>query len=91
MEVARITAKGQITIPPAIRKQMNLKDGDKVVFFEENGKIYLENPALRTFNKIQNDMCGEAVKAGFANEAELQAYAKEIRKELWSRDYADND
>ena len=33
MELAKITSKGQITIPIAIRKILNLKDGDKVIAF----------------------------------------------------------
>ncbi|NBD33576.1 MAG: AbrB/MazE/SpoVT family DNA-binding domain-containing protein, partial [Cyanobacteria bacterium] len=39
MELAKVTSKGQITIPVEIRKQLNLKPGDKVLFIEENGKI----------------------------------------------------
>lgn len=35
IEVAKITSQGQITIPLAIRKQLGLKDGDKVVFYQE--------------------------------------------------------
>lgn len=34
MEIARVTTKGQITIPVNIRKLMNIKEGDKIVFFE---------------------------------------------------------
>jgi len=29
MELARISSKGQITIPVDIRKKLNLKEGDK--------------------------------------------------------------
>ena len=39
MELARITSKGQITIPVRIRKKLNLKEGDKVIFIEEGDKI----------------------------------------------------
>jgi AbrB family looped-hinge helix DNA binding protein len=34
MEVAKITSKGQITIPRDIRVKMELKQGDKILFFE---------------------------------------------------------
>lgn len=43
MELAKITTKGQITIPIHIRKKLNLKDGDKVIFLEENGRVVMEN------------------------------------------------
>ena len=35
MEVARITTKGQITIPIEIRKKLNVKEGDKILFLNE--------------------------------------------------------
>jgi antitoxin PrlF len=41
MELAKITIRGQITIPVAIRKKLGVKDGDKVVFIEENGRIII--------------------------------------------------
>ena len=91
MDVARVTTKGQVTIPIGIRKLMNIKEGDKIIFFEENGKVYVENSALLAFNRIQDGMKGEAEKAGFSTEEELQAYAKEIRKEMWDKNDANHD
>jgi AbrB family looped-hinge helix DNA binding protein len=92
MEVARITTKGQITIPIEIRKKLALKEGDKILFFEEeNGRIYFENASLLAFNRIQDSMAGEAQKAGFKTEQELQDYMREIRKETWEKNYARND
>ena len=32
MELAKLTTKGQITIPSEIRKKLNVGAGDKVVF-----------------------------------------------------------
>ena len=43
MELAKLTTKGQITIPIEIRKKLNVGAGDKVVFLEENGRIFIEN------------------------------------------------
>jgi antitoxin PrlF len=39
MEIAKVTSKGQITIPVEIRKKLNLKNGDKVVFMEDQDKV----------------------------------------------------
>ena len=47
MELAKVTSKGQITIPLAIRKQLGVCEGDKVLFVEENGKIVLMNASLQ--------------------------------------------
>lgn len=82
MDLARVTSKGQVTIPIGIRRLMNIKEGDKILFVEENGKIFVENAAMVAFNKIQKGFEGEAEKAGFQTENELQEYAKSIRKEL---------
>lgn len=43
MELAKLSTRGQITLPLAIRRKLGVKDGDKVVFFEENGRIVVEN------------------------------------------------
>ena len=40
MELAKVTSKGQITIPIEIRKKLGIKNGDKILFVEESGRIY---------------------------------------------------
>ena len=49
MELAKLTTKGQITIPAEIRKRLNVRAGDKVVFLEENGRIFIENAEKLNF------------------------------------------
>ena len=48
MERAKVTSRGQITLPLAIRRKLDVKEGDKVVFYEENGRIVVENAAKLT-------------------------------------------
>lgn len=43
MELAKLTTKGQITIPAKIRRKLHVDAGDKVVFLEKNGRIFIEN------------------------------------------------
>ena len=50
MELAKLTTKGQITIPAEIRKRLNVRAGDKVVFLEENGRIFIENAEKLKFS-----------------------------------------
>lgn len=45
MELAKVTSRGQITLPLEIRRKLQVKEGDKVVFYEENGRIIVENAA----------------------------------------------
>jgi AbrB family looped-hinge helix DNA binding protein len=82
MELAKISSKGQITIPVSIRNKLHLKAGDKVVILEENGRFYFENSAMLAFKRAEEAFAGEAVKAGFETEEEMQDYMKEIRKEV---------
>jgi AbrB family looped-hinge helix DNA binding protein len=54
MELAKVTAKGQITIPIDIRRKLGVKDGDKVLFIEEDdGRIYITNSSMNVLAKAQ--------------------------------------
>ena len=39
MELAKVTSKGQVTIPIEIRKKLGIKNGDKELFVEASGRI----------------------------------------------------
>jgi len=80
MEVAKITSKGQVTIPRDIRVKMDLKKGDKILFFEENGKYFLQNSNSIALKKLQDIMKGEAEKAGFNDPDDVVKYIKSRRK-----------
>ena len=80
MELAKLTSKGQITIPLAIRNMLGLKTGDKVFFEESRGKVYITNASQITLANIQTQMQGEAEKAGFQTEDDVIAYIKKSSK-----------
>ncbi|MCF6354856.1 MAG: AbrB/MazE/SpoVT family DNA-binding domain-containing protein [Candidatus Polarisedimenticolaceae bacterium] len=42
MQQSSVTIKGQVTIPASIRRKLGLRRGDKVIFMEEDNKIYLQ-------------------------------------------------
>jgi AbrB family looped-hinge helix DNA binding protein len=79
MEVAKMSSKGQITIPVSVRNKLKLKTGDKIIIFEENGRFYIENSAFVAFNRVAEEFEGVAEEAGFQNEQQMQDYMKEIR------------
>ncbi|HJD30723.1 MAG TPA: AbrB/MazE/SpoVT family DNA-binding domain-containing protein [Candidatus Eisenbergiella stercorigallinarum] len=85
MEIARISSKGQITIPISIRNRMHLNAGDKVLILEENGRFYIENAANVAFQHVEEGFRGAAAEAGFNTEEEMQDYVKELREELRGR------
>jgi len=80
MEIAKVTSKGQITIPRDIRVKMGLKKGDKIIFFEEDGKFFFQNSASIALKNLQKSMKGEAEKAGFTNPDDVVEYIKSRRK-----------
>ena len=41
MATAKITSKGQITLPKEVRQRLGIGPGDEVEFVEENGKYML--------------------------------------------------
>jgi len=82
MEVAKISSKGQITIPVSVRNKLRLQAGDKVLILEENGRFYIENATMVAFSRVAESFKGEAEKAGFETEEEMQEYMKEIKKEV---------
>ena len=38
---SKVTVRYQVTIPEGVRKLLKIKEGQTLVFAEENGKIYL--------------------------------------------------
>jgi len=81
MELAKITTRGQITIPVEIRRKLGVKDGDKVVFFEQDGRIIIENSVMLALKDAQDAFRGEAERLGLNTEEDVVAMVKEIRKE----------
>ncbi len=90
MEIAKITSKGQITIPVDIRRKMNLKDGDKVIFLKQGDRYYIENASLVAINSMQEVFEGEAERLGLKDEDDVVSMIKEIRRERWENRDADN-
>jgi AbrB family looped-hinge helix DNA binding protein len=80
MELAKITLRGQITIPVEIRKKLGVKDGDKVVFLEENGRIVMENSIRIALKDVQDAFRGEAERLDLKNECDVVSMIKEVRQ-----------
>lgn len=59
MYESTMTSKGQTTVPKEIRKQLNLRSGDKVFWYLEEGRI-----VLRTKNRSINDLAGMLHRPG---------------------------
>jgi AbrB family looped-hinge helix DNA binding protein len=59
MNLARVSANGQITVPVEIRRALKLKEGDKMLFFQkENGEIVVNNTSLVAIGEAQRAVAG---------------------------------
>jgi looped-hinge helix DNA binding domain, AbrB family len=83
VEVSRISAKGQVTIPKTIRELLNLNEGDRVAFLEENGKIVITKASLIALNELQDALSKDAKEKSITEE-ELLNELKAVREELWN-------
>lgn len=81
MEVAKVTSKGQITIPIDIRRRLGVKEGDKVLFVEEQGKIVMMNSSMEALRKVQAAFAGEAERLGLKDEEDVNDFIHELRRE----------
>ena len=81
MELAKVTSKGQITIPIEIRKILGLKEGSKVFFFKKDNEIVIKNASMLALEKIQNEFEGEAERLGLETEEDVVTMIKQFRKE----------
>ncbi len=81
MELAKVISKGQITIPIEIRKKLGIKNGDKILFMEESGRVYMMNSSMDALREAQSAFVGQAEKAGLKDDNDVMAMIKELRDE----------
>jgi len=54
MNLARVSNNGQITVPVEIRRALNVKAGDKILFSRrDNGEIVVQNPNATAIQEAQ--------------------------------------
>ena len=46
MEMAKVTSKGQITIPISIRRRLGINEGDKLLFIDKPDGVMMVNPDM---------------------------------------------
>jgi AbrB family looped-hinge helix DNA binding protein len=83
MELAKVTNKGQVTIPISVRQRLGIKEGDKLLFIDKPEGVFVVNPTLYALEKIGKAFEGEAERLGLDNEDDVVAMVKEIRRERW--------
>lgn len=81
MELAKVTSKGQVTIPIDIRKKLGIREGDKILFIEEGNKIVIMNPTMIALKEAQEAFRGEAERVGLKDEQDVVDMIKAMRVE----------
>lgn len=85
---AKMTSKGQITLPAPLRSAMHLKPGDKLVFVEDAGGYRLE-PQVSTLADLRGIVRDGS---GPVTTDQIAAWIEESRAARWSgRDASDED
>ncbi|MDR0851671.1 MAG: AbrB/MazE/SpoVT family DNA-binding domain-containing protein [Clostridiales Family XIII bacterium] len=80
MNLARVSANGQITVPIEIRRALNLKEGDKVLFLKRsNGDITVGNASAAAIVEAQNAFSNVASKLGSPSEDDIQSWVDDVR------------
>lgn len=78
---AKVMSKGQVTIPKNIRNALGVSTGDRVTFIVENGQVRVINSAIYAMQKFQQQMKGEAKKAGIYSEEDVAEWITSSRRE----------
>ena len=76
---AKIMSKGQVTIPKDVREVLGVKSGDRVTFVLEGNIVRIVNSAVYAMQMLQNEMAGEAIKAGITSDDDVMELVKDLR------------
>ena len=78
---AKITTKGQITLPKTVREYLNVTAGDNVTFIVNGKMITLVKTSdmLEQISKLQDIFKGAAEEAGIKTEEDVQKLVDEVR------------
>ena len=86
MDVATISANGQITVPVDVRRELRLAPGDKVAFVKnELGDITVVKPVAAALIEAQRAFAGAAAEAGIKSKGQVDRVIAEVRAERRAR------
>jgi AbrB family looped-hinge helix DNA binding protein len=80
MNLAKISANGQVTVPVEIRRELGLKPGDKILFIRnQGGEIVIDNASANALFKAQKAFAGVAEELNNPSEDDIQSWVNEAR------------
>jgi len=81
----RIQEKGQVTIPTKIRRKLNLRKGDMVMFVETEAGVLIKPAELIVADAL--DKIGKALKADGITQEKWNKRSRAIREQLLKEMY----
>jgi antitoxin PrlF len=80
MNLAKLSANGQITVPVEVRRRLHLVPGDKVLFVEKaNGEVVVAKAGLAALAQAQAAFSDAAADFGVSDDAEVQSLVDDVR------------
>ena len=58
-EYSTVTSKGQLVIPAAMRRRLKIKEGTRVRFVEDNGRLILQPLTAEFIDRLTGCLAGE--------------------------------
>ncbi|MEE9236937.1 MAG: AbrB/MazE/SpoVT family DNA-binding domain-containing protein [Thermoplasmata archaeon] len=85
VEVAKVTSKGQVTLPASIRRKLGLRKGSRLIFLEEGKEVRLiaGDDLEKRFAVFER----RAEERGLSRH-EVRALVKEVKERLWKEHHA---
>ena len=77
---AKVMSKGQVTIPKNVRAALGIDTGDRVTFIVEGNNVRVVNSAVYALMRFQEQMGGEAEKAGLLSEEDVAEWITSSRR-----------
>lgn len=77
---AKVMSKGQVTIPKNVREALGIDTGDRVTFIVDGHNVRVVNSAIYALMRLQEQMSGEAGKAGILNEEDVAEWITASRR-----------
>ena len=72
MNLAKVSANGQVTVPVEIRRKLQLREGDKLLFTERDGEIMINNASATAIVRAQAAFAEAAKDFGVSHEEDVQ-------------------
>ncbi|GHU48884.1 AbrB family transcriptional regulator [Bacilli bacterium] len=83
MEIAKVTDKGQITIPHLIRKDLGLEPGKKIAFVKTNDGYLIVDPYMAELVESAKGFKGLAEELNLRTMDDVVALVKKTRREIF--------